>query len=472
MKKVIAIIGAVLLISLMLVVAVNWSVIQQIATFSPIIMPNSGPAPANEAEARLRDIEYLAKLVDYDRSFDDAARIQFEELMTSGRQEAETMTLAQLYLLASEAAALADNGHTGVATPVTRDFNSVGVRYFAFEDGLYVVRALAEHEHIIGGRVLEIDGQPVDSVLAALNSYVGGAEGWRQLYAILLLESAEILHAAGLAESPNGYALTVQDQQGSTHEVELTAQAPEAAEENPFRTPWRALEARALPDEGDRWVHSLQDVSDDLLPLYLQQTEQAYTWTPLENGGGYVRLQTMFNSEQQSLSAFFDENIKPLPEGSLPYLVVDMRQNPGSDFTLFVEIAKWLPGKVADDGHLYIVVGPNTFSAGIVGSALLKYYGGEKSVIIGSPMGDREQHWADGGLPFRLPNSDIQVGYATGYHDWANGCAEHPYCFTQVLKHGVKAGSLTPNPIIEPQCADYAAGRDVVMEWIYQQEQP
>ena len=170
------------------------------------------------------------------------------------------------------------------------------------------------------------------------------------------------------------------------------------------------------------------------------------------------------------MDAFFEENLKPLPDGSLPYLVVDFRANWGGNTNLFVEIAKWLPGKVADDGHLYIVVGPQTFSAGINGSALLKFYGDAKSIIIGQPMGDREHYWTETGKSFRLPNSGFRMGYATGYHDWANGCEEHPYCFTQVLKHGVKAGSLAPVHTIEPDYADYAAGRDVVMEWIYQQE--
>lgn len=103
---------------------------------------------------------------------------------------------------------------------------------------------------------------------------------------------------------------------------------------------------------------------------------------------------------------------------------------------------------------------------------MLKYYAGEKSLIIGSPMGDREQFWAERGTPFRLPNSGFLVRYATAYHDWANGCKEHPYCYTQVLIHGVPAGSLSPSHIIEPAYADYAAGRDVVMEWIYELELP
>ena len=209
-----------LVIGLFIVVAQNWSLIRQIATFSPLILPNFGSPPATEAEARLQDIEYLARLLNYDRSFDEAERSQFEALIASRKDEAESMSLAQLLLLAGEASALADNGHTYVhLVPVRRDFNNVGVRYYVFQDGVYVIRALAEHEALIGGRVLAIDRQPIDSIMTSLNIYTGGVEGWRELQSLFLLESAEVLHAAGLVESPTGYTLTVVDQpdgRGST----------------------------------------------------------------------------------------------------------------------------------------------------------------------------------------------------------------------------------------------------------------
>lgn len=65
-----------------------------------------------------------------------------------------------------------------------------------------MVRALAEYEALIGGRVLEIDGQPIDSIMTALNVYTGGLERWRELQLLFLLESAEILNATGLVGSP------------------------------------------------------------------------------------------------------------------------------------------------------------------------------------------------------------------------------------------------------------------------------
>ena len=473
MKKWIKRIGIVLLVGLVLIVALNWSLVTQIAKFSPIIMPKSGPKPSNEAEARLQDIEYLEKFLDYDRSFDEAARIEFAQLVESSKQDAGNMGLADLYLLISKATALADNGHTGINLwPVRSELNAVGVRYFQFKDGLYVVRALSEHKELIGGRVVEIDGQSIDSLITELSAYIGGAETWRQLHAVGLLESPEIMHAAGLSDSPTGYTLTVEDQAGVRHKVDLSAFTPQTDGPTPESKAWNTLDAAAWPVEGDGWVRSLGSLTDDEVPLYLRNINQPYMWETLEGGGGYLRFQVTLNSNEQTIAGFLDENVRPVPDGSLRYMVVDYRGNAGGDFTLLVDSAKWLPDKIAEGGHLYILVGPQTFSAAISGTALLKYYGGEKAIIVGSPMGDREQYWSEWGLDFILPNSGFRVVYTTGYHDWENGCEDHPYCFTPVLKHGVAAGSLMPTKIIEPTYAEYAAGRDVVMEWIYEQETP
>lgn len=463
----------VLAVVLAIVVAVNWAFVRQLATFSPIIPPTFAQAPADDVEARLQDLRFLERLPDYDRSFGERARREFHQLVASGRQQATTMSLAQLYLLAARASALADNGHTGVSFgPVRRDFATVGVRYFHFRDGLHVVRAATEHRSLLGGRVVEIDGRPVDAVLATLAAYTGGTAGWRRLHAVMLLEAPELVHAAGLTRSPTGYTATVTDPAGVARRVELTGRTPPKDAPAPTAKPWRTLDARALPSEGNGWVRTLGAVPEDALPLYLRDLEQLFLWEPLAGDGGYLRLQTMARSARRAMAASFAERVDPLPEGSLRYLVVDLRANGGGDFTHFVDVAARLPGKVTDDGTVYIVVGPQTFSAGLMGAALLKHHGGARALIVGTPMGDRERFWAEWGTPFRLPNSGFRIVYTTGYHDWADGCAGHPYCFPQVLKLGVAAGSLTPDLAIEPDYADYAAGRDVVMEAISERELP
>ena len=463
-------VGLSLLVLLVLVMALNWRIVRQIIVFNRIVVPYIGPSPESDEDARLQDIEYLSRLLDYDRSFDEGERAAFEAMMETGRQHAAEMSPAELYVFTAKAVALANNPHTNISVAnAAQFFTPVGVRFFQFQDGLYVVRALAEHEELVGGRVLELDGQPIEEVLAELESLTGGTEGWRRIWAVMHLEYPEIMHAAGVAERADGYTLTVEDENGNRRIADIPVQAQIKPDD---RLPLATLEAGVLPDESGAWVYSLPDLPAASVPLYLQHTDQRFWWTSLDGDGGYVRIMKTFNTREQSLAGFFEENIRSLPDGSLQYLVVDLRTNPAGDLTLFADIAKWLPEKVAADGHLYILVGPQTLSGGLIPVAMLKYYGGERAIVVGEPMGDGAQFWAERGTPFTLPNSGFGIGYATAYHDWANGCEDHQHCYTQAQIHGVPAGDFSPSVIIEVDYASYAAGRDPVMEWVLQQESP
>lgn len=87
-------------------------------------------------------------------------------------------------------------------------------------------------------------------------------------------------------------------------------------------------------------------------------------------------------------------------------------------------------------------------------------------MIVGERLGDREQFWAERGASFELPNSGYYIGYATGYHDWEKGCKGEPYCYTMNEMYEVPAGSLDPVVTLPQPFSSYAAGEDVVMEWV------
>lgn len=450
--------------------ALNWRIVHQIITFHPIILPYIGPSPETEAEARLQDIEYLSRLLKYDRSFDEDERSRFEAMMETGRQAAGAMSAAEFYLFTAEATALADNGHTRQSfNYLPQHFAGVEVRFFDFSDGVYIVRAAGELEALIGRRVTAVDGRPVEEVLESLRIYVGDMDSWRRIWAVLLLEYPEILYAAGLADAPEGYTVSLVDASGNEQQVYLAGQPDQVSADAILRSPLSTLHAEELRGEGASWAWSLGDRTEENLPLYLQAPDTLYRWVAMPDGGGYLRLNAMGIPKPQTMVEFFAAEIEPLADGSLEYLVVDLRTIDGGNSSLFAPISKWLPDKVADGGKLYILVGPQTFSAGLNGVALLKFYGGEKSVIVGAPMGSRAQYWAERGTDFRLPNSGMIIRYATAYHDWANGCEDHPYCFTQTLIHGVAAGSLAPMVEVGMDYTDYAAGIDPVMDWVFEQ---
>src|SRR5207244_4516485 len=72
------------------------------------------PAPRSAAEANLQDLDYLARVMDVDRSFSPEAKAAFSAGIAELESRAATMSPPQLEMQASRLVALADNGHTGV----------------------------------------------------------------------------------------------------------------------------------------------------------------------------------------------------------------------------------------------------------------------------------------------------------------------------------------------------------------------
>lgn len=448
-------------------IAMNWSLVTQLVRYSPIVIPAMYGAPETVAEAREQDLRFLRNLLKYDRSFSDSEQAAFLKHIEDLEARAGALSDAELFLGVARAVAITNNGHTNISTgPLYRKFNHANVKFFWFADGLFIVRTHNSLAELVGSRVTAINGRPTDDVVTALAPYFGGVPHWRRLFATYYMESPEMMHAAGLASSPDELSLTVTNQSGAEETITLPSVKRENGDELPSRRPWMTLKPVALPDEGEAWRRTL-DLQGADAPIYLRDIDENFLWTELQ-GGVYVRPQLLLQSKEMPILEQFQAVLNAADDGEFDFMAIDLRWSPGGDYTKVIDFVKAAPGVIKSNGRLYIIVGPQTFSAALVTAAFLKFYGGENAVIIGSPMGDAEQFWAERGpLPFELPNSKFSVSFATGYHDWANGCAgKHEYCFSQNLTHEVPAGSLQPAIPMEATYAEYASGEDIIMDYI------
>ena len=443
MKKIFKIVFFVWLAVTIIGAPFYWPYLKSFITYNPIIFSANYSEPESDLEARIQDLKYLRKLTSYDRSFNQQEAKLFELEIDDIEKESVNLSEAGFYLAISKAVALANNGHTNLNFwPLFAKFNNLGLKFTWFSDGLFVTSAIESRAHFLGYKVVGVEGRSIDEVSNSLSQYTGGNSQWKKLHAPFKIESPEILFAAGLSESADQVSLVLEDTKGFSKS--------------------HVFEAMQELDADMVWSHVLDKVEE---PLSAQKLENPM-FSRLSNNGFYIRTKSGYETQDMATDAFYDLALSEVEEGSLDYMVVDFRVNGGGNYLKAIDFAKSAPNKIKEGGHLYLVVGPNTFSAAIVTTAMLKYYGGVKSKIVGSPMGDDESFWAERGTAFRLPNSDVQIFYATGYHDWNKGCDEHPFCFTMNKIHGVKAGSLAPEILIEPRFQEYANGKDVVMDWV------
>jgi hypothetical protein len=82
--------------------------------------------------------------------------------------------------------------------------------------------------------------------------------------------------------------------------------------------------------------------------------------------------------------------------------------------------------------------------------------------IVGEPVGDRLEYWAEGSL-LELPDSGGVLLYATERHDYRTGCPEAD-CHDPIRRHPIRVASLAPDIPAPLTFAAYRAGRDPAMD--------
>jgi hypothetical protein len=145
------------------------------------------------------------------------------------------------------------------------------------------------------------------------------------------------------------------------------------------------------------------------------------------------------------------------------HIILDMRFNTGGDYTKAARFASHLPALVPPSGRIYILTGPQTFSAAITTTAFVKQAAGSRAVILGEAVGDRLSFYGEGNSGC-LPHTELCVHYATGMHDYAHPCNDWDRCFWLNWLFPVQVKSLAPDETIKMTFADYSARRDPVFE--------
>jgi hypothetical protein len=131
-------------------------------------------------------------------------------------------------------------------------------------------------------------------------------------------------------------------------------------------------------------------------------------------------------------------------------LVIDLRQNGGGDFfegrRHLIHPLKKRPA-LNEKGRLFVIIGRQTFSAAMVNA--IDFRKETNAILVGEPIGERPNSYSEND-EMTLPNSRLVVSYSTRYYKFLEE----------------DAPAVQPDKRIDPNWADFQAGRDPVMEWV------
>jgi CheY-like chemotaxis protein len=420
------------------------------------------PHPQELADRRagqIADAAYFAAFPDYDRSYSHATRAEARRMIERLRAEAGYLNHEQFVLRIAEIVAIADNGHTAIGrNAFLKDTPRVPLRTYLFADGLYVLHADQVNAPLLGARIDRIDGRSVAEIYRVIRRYRGGAEAFRRMMLIPLLESPAMLEAAGLARERGAltYAGVLAD--GTPFETRVVAEERD-------RSAWVSSTSRLLyPDTLDElgfysYIHNGPD-----LPVYLHSARNLFWTEALPQNGFYIGIAHNADADEGPIAPFLDNALTRVRSERPSFIVLDMRMNGGGDLTTTYDFARALP-QAAAEAPIYVLTSSWTFSAAITTVAALEEVGGRQVIIVGEPVGDRLDFWAaEGGRGFELPNAFITANFSTGRHVYDGSCTDRETCIWFNLSHPVQVRSLDPDIEAPLTFAAYRALRDPAMD--------
>ncbi|HEX6589017.1 MAG TPA: hypothetical protein VF039_08340 [Longimicrobiales bacterium] len=408
---------------------------------------SNGVAPSSRAAAIDAFVEGF---VEYDVSYTEAARAEARRAIAALREE-QLPSDAALALELARIAALAENGHSavlpvGLAAPHAQ----LGVRFFLADDGLFVADAKEPYATLIGERVERVAGLTLAELRDVWSRYTPGPDGHRDESLPLFLETPALLEAAGLTRDSTRVALELAG--GRSVEVEATGgwygPEPDAV--------WHFL-------GGARAIALARAGRIGGTPLYLGEPDAYFRVVPLpDHDAVYLQFRANIDfTRRTDLAQLARAAIDTLRAHSPRFVIVDQRFNVGGDLNTTRALMQAIPGIVGEEGGVFAITSGRTFSAGIASVAYLKQAAGDRLTIVGAPVGDDLEFYAEGDL-LVLPG-DVLVTRATERHNYMTGCPEAD-CHGPIRANPIRIESLEPDVRPRFDYADVVAGRDPYME--------
>lgn len=321
------------------------------------------------------------------------------------------------------------SGHS--TTPLPADptlwMHYLPVRFFAYEEGLFVRRIDREHADVVGARVVRIGTVDVTEAVHRVQRVVH-RDNAMQLRGTLpsRLAIPEVLHAVGVTPDPDRVGL----------ELELAD----------HRRLSLVLEPVAEGSSVD-WV----DIADPP-PLPERHAGHKFWFEYLESANAvFCQIDEIGDEEHENFAAFSRRLRELVNARAAAVVILDLRSNRGGNNSLNRSLLRDLMAceSIAEPGGLFVLVGRDTFSAAMMLAVDLERL--TNAIFVGEPTGARPNHFGDS-RRLELPNSGLTLRVSSLYWQYAGPRDEREWLAPQI-----------PVPIT---AADARRGRDRALDEI------
>lgn len=263
------------------------------------------------------------------------------------------------FALRELAASLGDE-HT---TVVEQTDQNAALPFFVMRIGedFVIVQAQQEHADWAGCALDAIGGMPVGEIARRMTPYLSAeTDGWRDVLAATEMVSMRMLVHIGAAQSMEEASVTVRDTR--------TGRTQTAA-------------VHALTGEYDYGTSVL-------MPMAQTFAQSGYYYaTLLEGGELFIQYNVCADDPQMPVADFaaaLDEQLGANLPSPPDKIIVDLRHNGGGDSEVINPLLELLEGYRQRGSALYALIGPETFSSGVMDAMKLRDLG---AVLVGEATG-------------------------------------------------------------------------------------
>lgn len=320
------------------------------------------------------------------------------------------------------------DGHTAIPLWPMK-LHRYPITLFDFGDVLRIIKVKKEYDHLLGKKLIRIDGMPISEIYKKVSKLTPFTEN-RQSSMDKTCNSliiSEILFGLDIVKQKDKATFTFADDAGNYESIILEALTKEENEESEYKEIVFQYPNLTRPESYKTkklWYTSLRDS----LTVYV-------------NFKGYPN--------EVEMNSFAEDLLENIKKHNLQNVIIDLRDNYGGNFFIGLILARRLNGADCIDwkSGVYVLTNRETYSAAMVNALQFRQLLNAK--IVGEPTGANPNGYQDLGQ-FNLPNSNLIITYT-----------KRLFRLQEVNTEGVQ-----PDILIIPKWEKHEKGVDEVLEWV------
>ncbi|MBO9729577.1 MAG: hypothetical protein J7623_13145 [Chitinophaga sp.] len=355
--------------------------------------------------------------------YNKITKAQFDDRIATIAAKLDTLTeegfMIELFRLN---AAIGDE-HTRIEPKFTL---SLPIKFEIFKEGIFVTGILPEDSSYLSCKLVAINGWSVDAVNRKFKEVIKtDNQSYFEIYRQKFFNNPVFLKGLGILPSDQRATFTLQNARQETFDVTLPS-APKGSTKLATVNQYQTL----LPYKkgNKKYWYDYDTATKTLYFNYATCAEDPQEPFPDFNTGLFATI----------------NNVHP------DKIIVDLRFNDGGNSGVLSPFLDSIGQSYLNKkGHLFVLIGKLTFSSAVMNAVYLKR--NTHAILIGQMTSGNINCYGEN-RGFRLPNTQMIIGYSTRYWEVWKG----------------KKGALQPDYPVSYSAKNFFNNRDEALEYVYE----